>query len=366
MENRHRLNSIQVSGFKSIHELELEIRDLNILIGPNGAGKSNFIELFRFIRELVEERMQVYVARKGGAEKMLYYGSKVSQELKVSIDIAPNYYSFKLVPGQGDRLVFEYENCSFDIDSVKPKRYHENINQTLTESDLGAYSRQKPQGVGKYVYNALKEWRVYHFHDTSDSARVKKMGKISDVAYLREDASNLAAFLLQMQNSHPKHYQRIVKTIQLVIPFFRDFRLQPAYNSPEHILLEWTDQHSDVVFGADDLSDGSLRFICLTALLLQPQLPNLILLDEPELGLHPMAIQILAGLLRKAAHSTQLIVCTQSPNLVSEFVPEDIIVVEHQEGASTFLRVGEGSLNAWLEEYSLGELWQKNVIGGRP
>lgn len=364
MEKTHRLNSIQVSGFKSIQDLDLEIRNLNVLIGANGAGKSNFIELFKFIRELVEERMQVFVARKGGAEKILHYGSKVTQELKVNIDIAPNYYLFKLVPGQGDRLLFEYEYCSFDTNPEK--RFYENINHSLTESDLGEYNRNKPYGVGKYVYKALGEWRVYHFHDTSDSARVKKMGKMSDVAYLREDASNLAAFLLHMQNTHPKHYERIVKTIQLIIPFFRDFKLEPVYNSPNNILLEWTDKHSDLVFNADDLSDGSLRFICLATLLLQPHLPNLILLDEPELGLHPMAIQILAGLLRKASHATQLIVSTQSPNLVSEFAPEDIIVVEHRERASTFQRVDEESLHSWLEEYSLGELWQKNVIGGRP
>ena len=362
MEKRHRLNNIKVSGFKSIRELDLPIRDLNVLIGANGSGKSNFIGLFRFIRELVEERMQLYIARKGGAEKVLHYGSGVTQELKVNIDIAPNHYAFKLVPGHGDKLVFEYEYCGFDT----TYRYAENINQTLTESDLVQYSRQKQYGVGKYVYRVLKEWRVYHFHDTSDSAKVKKMGKLNDVENLREDASNLAAYLLQMRETKPKHYERIVKTIQLVIPFFKDFNLRPAYNSPDNIMLEWTDTHSDIIFSADDLSDGSLRFICLATLLLQPELPNLILLDEPELGLHPMAIQILAGLLRKASHFSQLIISTQSPNLVSEFEAEDIIVVEHKEGASTFKRLEEEKLENWLDEYSLGELWQKNIIGGRP
>lgn len=361
MDSKHPLNQIKVFGFKSIKELNLPIKSLNVLIGPNGVGKSNFIELFRFLRHLIDGRLQVYVAQKGGADKQLHFGSKETKELRVVVDIPPNHYAFKLIPAQGDRLVFEYEYCSFDASSRQP----ENINQTRTESDLANYSLQRSYGVGKYVHSIINQWRVYHFHDTSDSAKVKKMGKIGDVEYFREDASNLAAFLLQIQKTHPKHYQRIVKTVQLVIPFFQDFRLQPASNTPEHILLEWTGKHSDMTFAAEDLSDGSLRFICLAVLLLQPKLPSLILLDEPELGLHPMAIQILAGLLRKTAQLTQLIISTQSPNLVSEFCPEDVIVVEQQEGASTFLRLEEEKLEKWLAEYSLGELWQKNVIGGR-
>ncbi len=364
MKSSHRLNNIKVSGFKSIRELNLPIGNLNVLIGANGAGKSNFIGLFRFIREIVEERMQVYVAKRGGAEKIMFYGSKVTQELSVNIDISPNHYAFKLVPAQSDRLIFEYEYCGFD--SNPNHRYKENINRTLTESDLAENSRQKHSYVAKYVHEVLREWRVYHFHDTSDSARVKKMGKRSDVDYLREDAANLAAFLLQMKESNPMHYERIVKTVRLVIPFFRDFNLRPVPDSPEHILLEWTDKYSDTLFSADDLSDGSLRFLCLATLLLQPKMPDLILLDEPELGLHPSAITILASLLKSASYRTQIIVATQSEKLVNELSPEDVIVVEHPDSESIFTRLESEPLHGWLKEYQLGELWNQNVFGGRP
>ncbi|HFA48053.1 MAG TPA: DUF2813 domain-containing protein [Bacteroidetes bacterium] len=364
MEKSHRLNRIQIAGYKSIKRLDLPIQDLNVLIGANGAGKSNFIGFFRFIRNLVEERMQVFVAQKGGADKILYYGSKVTGALKVDIDISPNHYAFKLVPGQGDRLFFEYEYCGFDT----TYRYAENINEKITESDLAAYSREKDYGAGKYVFDVLSKWRVYHFHDTSGSAKVKKTGKISDADYLREDASNLAAFLFRMRETHPKHYQRIVKTVQLVIPFFQDFKLRPIYNNPDNILLEWIDKHSDMPFSADDLSDGSLRFICLATLLLQPKLPQLILLDEPELGLHPLAIAILAGLFKKASHRSQIIISTQSVNLINDFEPGHIVVVEkdRETGESVFNRLDKDKLSYWIDEYSLGDLWEKNVIGGRP
>lgn len=131
--------------------------------------------------------------------------------------------------------------------------------------------------------------------------------------------------------------------------------------------LEWQDKHSDIVFTGQDLSDGSLRFICLATLLLQPELPSVLLLDEPELGLHPTAIESLARLMKQAAARTIVIVSTQSVNLVSTCAPEDVIVVDRNEqGASTLKRLEPQQLVQWLDEYSLGELWEKNVLGGKP
>jgi hypothetical protein len=209
---------------------------------------------------------------------------------------------------------------------------------------------------------------VYHFHDTSDSAKAKKTAQINDNLYFKEDASNLASFLFLMQEAYSSHYDRIEKTIALVVPMFSEFVLRPDPLNPETIRLEWLSKNSDHIFSASDLSDGSLRFICLCVLLLQPQpfRPDLILLDEPELGLHPSAIQILGGLLKKTSHFSQLIVSTQSADLVSCFEPEDIIVVKSNEGKSSFERLAEEELKDWLTEYSLGEIWEKNIIGGRP
>ncbi len=359
MEEIRRLNHIKVSGFKSIRTLDLKLNSLNVLIGANGAGKSNFIQIFGFIRHMVNERLQFYVEQKGGADKILYYGSKETDALEVSIDIAPNHYAFKLVPAQGDRLIFEYENCSFDYYS-----YDRNINVRLNESDLAL--KAKGNGVAKYVFEILSGWQVYHFHDTSDTAKIKKTNRKRDSEYLFEDASNLAAFLWGMQETNPKHYERIVKTVQLVIPFFKDFNFYGIGEKKDTVLLEWKDKYSDMPFTADDLSDGSLRFICLATLLLQPNVPSLILLDEPELGLHPAAINILTGLLKKAASRAQVIVSTQSIGLVNDLEPEDIIVVDRKEGESVFTRLDATQLAYWLNEYSMGEIWEKNIIGGRP
>jgi predicted ATPase len=212
----------------------------------------------------------------------------------------------------------------------------------------------------------LRGARVYHFHDTSAAAKVKQSGDLNDNEALRSDASNLAAFLFLLKSKHPESYRRIASTVRLAAPFFDDFRLRPSPFNEQKILLEWSEKNSDAYFNAHAFSDGTLRFICLATLLLQPELPSLIIIDEPELGLHPYAIQLLAGLVRSASQKAQVILSTQSVTLVNQFSPEELIVVDRKDGASEFRRLSPQELESWLESYSLGELWEKNVLGGRP
>ncbi|WP_400194246.1 AAA family ATPase [Hymenobacter sp. B81] len=364
----HQLDRITVRGFRSLADVELRIRPLNVLIGQNGAGKSNFVELFTFVREVIEERLQRYTELRGGAERLLFYGSKTTSEIQVELRFPPNGYDFTLEPTDDDRLIFVEEHGAFKTGDHNPYPYREQLARSGDrESGLGKYVRKYTYGVGHHVRNVLQDWRVYHFHDTSRDAAVKKLQDIEDAHFLKPDAANLAPFLRWLNLKHPKHYKLLLHSIRGVLPFFKDFVFRPSPFNDKQIRLEWQDKHSDIVFSGQDLSDGSLRFICLATLLLQPELPSVVLLDEPELGLHPTAIEALARLLKQAAARTTVIVSTQSVNLVSSFAPEDVVVVDRDaQGASVLHRLEPQLLNKWLEEYSLGELWEKNILGGKP
>lgn len=354
------LNRLVIKGYKSIREYDLKLGALNVLIGANGAGKSNFISLFKLIAKMLDNKLQLTVGTAGGPDSLLYFGRKTTDELKVELYFGNNGYKCALAPTQDNRMIFNYESLYWNMKGDwNPQSGHF---ETYVES-------QKGKGlIYDYVVPSMRNWRVYHFHDTSDSARVKQIHGVNDNNYLREDAANLAAFLYRLQQHHPSHYQRIVKTIRLVAPFFGDFHLRPTPDNTDKIQLEWTELNQDVPFKANELSDGTLRFICLATVLLQPEefMPSAILIDEPELGLHPYAISVLGSLMKSAAAQHQLIISTQSVELVNEFEAEDLIVVDKEQGASTFKRLNTLDLKDWLEDYSLGELWKKNLLGGRP
>jgi predicted ATPase len=361
------LDYITVKGFRSIKSIErLELRPINLLIGANGSGKSNFLGAFSFLRVLREGKLVQYTDVSGGAEKILHFGSKITQdiELKISFRDEKNGYRVALSPTTEDRFYVHDESCWFWDKQKYQAPYDEALSGTGTEAGI---SNQQVK-VRKWVQQRLDSWRIYHFHDTSESSPIKKTGVLDDNRFFRTDASNLASFLYFLSQKHPSEYQLIRKTVQRVAPFFHDFHLEPLRRNPKNIKLEWIHKTSDAYFDVSALSDGTLRFLCLSTLFLQPPAyrPSVILVDEPELGLHPYAITMLANLIKTAASKTQIIVSTQSALLLDHFQPEDVLVADLENGSTTMRRLQSKDLTASLEEYSLGQLWEKNQFGGRP
>lgn len=365
------LNRIVVKGFKSIREMNLELHNLNVLIGANGSGKSNLLSVFRLLNQIAEGELETFVARSGGANALLHFGQKTTNEMILRLHFEGCGYEACLIPTTGtDALVFRDEKLSKDQtpgEEVKSWRSLEGREAGLSAtSHLHDSVYQYGGDIAKDILNRMKTWQIYHFHDTSDTAPVKLTHTIHDNARLRSDAANLVSMLYLFQNTYPDYYGKIVKTIRLVAPFFSDFALRPVPENPNTIRLEWRQRGSDDFFYASHLSDGTLRFLCLTTLLMQPEPPPLIIIDEPELGLHPYAITLVASMLKSVSTKSQVIIATQSAPMVNEFELEDIVVVEQQEGASIFKRHTNEELAIWLDEYSLGEIWEKNVIGGQP
>lgn len=361
LTDHRQLSRIVIRGFKSIRECELRLGSVNIMIGCNGAGKSNFIDFFRMIRQILDRNLQVYVGKQGGPDAILHFGRRTTPRLSAELYFGNNGYTFTLEPTLDNRMMFVTEDFLWNMmvsDFVIASGHFESEvenKRTITQ-------------IYKYVVPVMRRWCVYHFHDTGDDSPIKRTHGLNDNVSLRANAGNLAAFLYLLKEKYRGEYQLIVHTIRLVAPFFGDFHLRPSPRNGEMIELEWVESGQDVPFKAHHLSDGTLRFISLATALLQPAelQPETILIDEPELGLHPYAIKVLADLIMMASERKQIIVSTQSVELINEFDPEDIIVVDRDEGRSVFHRVQKDELVEWLDEYSLGELWMKNILGGRP
>ena len=366
---RARLEKFTLCGFKSIVKLEnFQPNSLTIMIGPNGAGKSNFISFFRTLSFALSGKLQSYIQQYGPASDILHDGPEVTQEIEAELTVrteaGENQYAFRLVYAAGDTLIFSDERCRFSRTEFGGKARWRVLSAGNRESNLVQLAIEEDK-TAYIVKSLLQKIAVYQFHNTSMTARVRAKWSWEDRRWLKEDAGNLAPFLLRLKQDQPRYYARIIETTRLILPFFDDFVLEPEY---EKVLLQWREKGSDRVFSVSQAADGMLRVMALVALLQQPEidLPDILILDEPELGLHPYAITVIAGLIRSVSTKIQVIVATQSTPLIDCFEPENIVVVDRRERGSEFRRLNPLDLQEWLKEYSISELWEKNVIGGRP
>lgn len=370
--SRRLLKTLRATGYKSFRNIEVTLAPINILIGANGAGKSNFISLFKLLRKMARRELQMHIEEEGGASAILHHGPKTTSKIEIELEFSQgdiaNFYRCELSYAREKLLITQEEVGFQDKRRYTRPKWGPVSDRSSLESNLPDWAR-KFRGIARYVYQDFHAWEVYHFHDTSRSARIKQMVDIYQTERLWWDAGNLAAYLYHLKKEHPDSYERIVYAIGLVAPFFADFYFQPRERSnPPRLRLEWRLKGSDMILGPESLSDGTLRFMCLATLFLQPphKQPPIILIDEPELGLHPYALFLLAEMVKSASHKKQVIMTSQSPFLISYFEPEDILVVDIREGYSTVHRLDRKDIQEWLKSYTLGELWTKNLLGGQP
>lgn len=361
------LDKLTIKGFKSIRELnDFQLNDLNIFIGGNGAGKSNLIEFFRLLRNIIDGNLNEYIRSGGGISDYLHNGRKVTRKLEFEMRFGARGYRFGIEPGPSE-----------DGSITEEARYYEpgrtgwwKLGNSVDGNSLlvkEATDDTRDSHYSRPVYEAISSWQIYHFHDTSATAAMRHYEIVQDNKVLRFDAANIAPYLLRLKKAQSQAYREILDSVRLVMPFFDDFLLDVTeFGEKRKVNLSWRQRGSDYPMQPYHFSDGSIRFICLVTALLQPDPPATIIIDEPELGLHPTAIAILAELIQNTANRTQLIVATQSPALIDHFRVEDVVVVNRKDGASTFERLQKKDFNVWLENYSVGELWSKNVISGGP
>lgn len=360
------LESLTVRGFLSIRDQTLNLARLNVLIGANGSGKSNLFQVFHLLQHIASGRLQLYTGFKGGASRLLHQGTRPATALEIELTVRDDHlvggYSLRLIPADDDTLIFEQETITFQNtrESCIP------IENPLGSGHAESRLEEADGRFSRWLRSELERIPIHRFHDTGPTSRIRQPCAIEDNRILRDDGSNLGAFLYLLDRKHPSCFRRIERAVRSIAPFFEDFSLQPARLNPDVIQLEWKEIHDDGRFGAAALPDGLLRFICLATVLNQPKPPPLLILDEPELGLHPAAITHLAALLRTRAQACQILAATQSVTLVNQLEPGDVRVVDRRGGESTFKHLAGENLDPWMDVYAIGDLWEKNLIGGRP
>jgi len=363
-----KLRSLSINGYKSIKSINDFIpKPLNILIGPNGSGKSNFISFFKFLSWMLNSdgKLQEHVAYLGGANDILHDGADVTKTIDAHIQIdtsaGTNEYMFSLMFAKPDNLVFKEEKYRFSSVSLPGESHWRSCGAGHPEAHLPQVSNP----TATTILGLLRKLIVYQFHNTSDTAPMRLKWSVSDGRWLRQNGENLGSFLYRLQKDEKPYYLRILKYIRLVLPFFDDFELYDEFGK---ILLRWKEKGTNKVFNAGQASDGMLRTIALISLLGQnpKDFPSVLFLDEPELGLHPTAIDTVAGLIKSASSNCQVFIATQSIGLVNNFELDDLVVIERKGRCSEYKRPDSEALEVYLEEFSTGQIWEKNIIGGRP
>ena len=364
------IKNITIRNYKSIRDLTLPLGRVNVLIGENGAGKSNFISFFEMVHALYHQRLGHYSLVHGGGYRFLYEGEYGDPYVEGSIDFDHEVaFFFRLVPSVSNKLLIEESRILTGYlggeDHDRLKHWQENIMVDSSVEESALLRFRHGSNADEILQQHMADFTVFHFHDTGITAAMRRPSPLRDNDRLRSDGSNLAGFLFMLQEKYPDTLEMIEGVTRSIAPYFGRFKLTPDRLTPDTVTLKWEEEGSSCYLDGYSFSDGTLRFIALATLLLQPRLPATIFIDEPELGLHPVAINLLGSLISRASLDSQIILATQSATLLNCFEPDEVITVDRRDRQSVFRRLNGEELVHWLQEYSLGDIWTKNIIGGQ-
>ena len=369
------IESVHVRGFRSLADFRVaDLPNVTVMIGPNGSGKSNFLRFFEMMGWMLmaPRRLARFVRWQGGADDQLFGGHARTERIEADIALRTSVgradYRFSLAHTNPDLLEFDDER--FRLRSGEPPNDSpwQELGSGHPEAKMLEARSADDNGVGSAataIVETLRSCSSYQFHDTSDRSPIKKTWDASDWGRLRGDGGNLAAVLHFLEQNDVRRYESICYHVNRVLPVFDRFSLEERH---DRVILRWKVKSSNKIYGAHLASDGSLRLFALVTLLNLPLdlLPRVILLDEPELGLHPAAISLIGGMIRSLASRRQIIVATQSSLLVDVFELDQLFVLDLDGDATTVQRMKSDDYREWLEEYSTGQLWEKNLLGGYP
>ena len=392
------ITHLHLESFKSFKSLDFELKPLNVVIGPNGSGKTNFLDFFRFLSEAMSNHLADAIYNRGGLWRLSFGGSRdpltfrlgllmrteedpedpdLRIDLSYTCEIRPydNQYEIFAERFGGSQRSRKHGDKDWDK-ALLDKMAREGLPKLSADAtplvsypELALSSRRA--AVDGFADVFVQDTRNIQWVSNSlmgpDAVGRRPSYTRSD-SLLLPDGDNLSSVLHFLSNDpqHRETRERLLDVLRIAYPDFEDLSFRaPAQGQ---VILSWKDKRLKDAFDANFLSDGLLRFLSLLVVLLNPRPPSLILIDEPEVGLHPSLIGLIGELLVDASTRTQLIVATHSPQLLNELQKEHICVVEtDKEGASTITRASEKpDIDAWLKNFTLGETWLQGNLGGKP
>ncbi len=375
--HRTTIESVKIRGFRSLADVDLAgLGPAVVLIGANGSGKSNLIRFFEMLSWMLRaRRLGEFVERQGGADDQLFGGRStraiIEAEIRLRTSQGRNDYSFALTHAHPDRFFFTREAFRFSQEGrqeTAPWQYLGSGHREAAITEAAETPEDYPVNptTARVIVSLLRSCAIYQFHDTSDTSTFKRKWDVdSNSSELRSHGGNLAAVLYRLEHEDSRRYEWICHQISRVLPTFDRFTISERYGQ---VFLNWRARGQEKTFGAHLTSDGSLRFFALATLLNLPSemLPQVLLLDEPELGLHPAAVSLVGDMIQSLSAERQVIVATQSPLLVDAFDIDEIIALNLKEGRTEPQILDRNRYREWLDKFTAGELWQKNLLGGHP
>jgi predicted ATPase len=354
------LQSIELENLLSFKHIKLDLAPLNVLIGANASGKSNLIRALGLVRALPRD-LQTEIVNGGGPRAWI--NQKGIGSARIVLDGA-YFFEFQ-ESGQSYEIVQEraaFVQRTRDRLRLKSTGNSEPAKISPVQSALSQVRHPDEPEIGAFAAH-LESIRLYREFKTGPGTSAR-LGISSAAlgAYLSEDGGNLALVLNELIVRGER--DRLNKHLSCFFPLFTEVLPLTRGGITQLYVRE---KGVPEAFSAVSLSDGTLRFLCLLAVLLDPDPPHLVCIEEPEIGLHPDAIRMIADLLVEASARMQLVVTTHSPALVDALTaqPESVVVCERDfDGFTQFRRLKSADLDEWLDRYSLGHLWQKGEIGG--
>ena len=392
------IKQISLKNFCSYQELDLELGQLNVIVGRNGSGKSNFLSFFEMVGMASDGELNRYIRNKGGfsyarhlssqADEGLSWGitldSEYNEELRYDVSLHPmgeaGYSIASEVlsrpPKEGYAERYKFLEARNGQVIIRKKLNNDKDNNNANDEEVAQFNDTERElilprlkDISRYqvqieAHQQMKEWEVFQGFGDYEFNRIRQPQLLDVVNPLRlaNNGSNLISVLYTL-TSEPRYdavNDRLNDLMGSVFADFKKFDLRPVGGG--NASLAYRSTHLPTSIPASLMSDGQLRFLCMMVVLLSPEPPNLILIDEPEIGMHPKMINVFAEVLKQTAHHTQVIITTHSPQLLDNIPVDCVLVAERENGVSTITKLDNPRLTTWLKKYSFGHLWTHSTL----